>query len=115
MSVGLYMDVHVHSGITTGLRVRGVDVLTAQGDGTDAFSDMQLIDRATSLDRVLFSHDADMPVEAVERQRTGKHFSGIIYAHQMQVTIGRCIEDLELIAKVYEPHEIANQLIYLPL
>ena len=32
MSVALYMDEHVHRAITIGLRLRGVDVLTAQED-----------------------------------------------------------------------------------
>jgi len=34
VSVGLYMDVHVPAAITRGLLLRGVDVLTAQIDGT---------------------------------------------------------------------------------
>jgi len=33
MAVGLYMDVHVRRAVTVGLRLRGVDVLTAQEDG----------------------------------------------------------------------------------
>ena len=33
MTVALYMDVRVHRAITTGLRLRDVDVLTAQEDG----------------------------------------------------------------------------------
>jgi hypothetical protein len=33
LSVRLYMDVQVPRAITEGLRVRGVDVLTAQDDG----------------------------------------------------------------------------------
>ena len=32
MSVRLYMDVHVRRAVTAGLRLRGVDVLTAQED-----------------------------------------------------------------------------------
>ena len=39
MSVGLYMDVHVPSAITHGLFLRGVDVLTAQADGTTRLED----------------------------------------------------------------------------
>ncbi len=31
VTVALYMDEHIHRAITTGLRLRGVDVLTAQG------------------------------------------------------------------------------------
>ena len=55
MGVELYMDVHVRREITVGLRTRGVDVLTAQEDGAAALDDPLLLDRATSLGRVLFS------------------------------------------------------------
>jgi hypothetical protein len=33
MSVSLYSDVHVRRAVTEGLRLRGVDILTAQEDG----------------------------------------------------------------------------------
>ena len=33
MTIALYMDVHVHRAITVGLRLREIDVLTAQEDG----------------------------------------------------------------------------------
>ncbi len=46
MSVRLYMDVHVRRAVTEGLRLRGVDVLTAQDDGAAGFSDSQLLDRS---------------------------------------------------------------------
>jgi len=39
MSVGLYMDHHVPRSITMGLRVRGVDVVTAYEDGAAALTD----------------------------------------------------------------------------
>ena len=48
MSVKLYMDVHVHAAITEGLRLRGVDVLTAQEDGGRRLPDPALLDRATA-------------------------------------------------------------------
>jgi hypothetical protein len=47
MSLGL--DVHVPLPITCGLRRRGVDVLTAQNDGTARFEDPDLLDRTTAL------------------------------------------------------------------
>ena len=39
MSLGLYMDVHVQQQITNGLRLRGIDVLTAQEDSAADFDD----------------------------------------------------------------------------
>ena len=109
------MDVHVRRQITVGLRRRAVDVLTAQEDGAGRFPDPFLLDRSTALGRVLFTQDEDLLAEAAARQTRGQSFAGIIYAHQLQTTIGACIEDLELIAAVYEPHEMADQLLYLPL
>jgi len=55
MSIRLYMDVHVRRAVTNGLRLRGVDVLTAQEDGASQMDDGPLLDRATELDRVLFT------------------------------------------------------------
>lgn len=57
MSVRFYMDVHVRRSVTNGLRLRGVDVLTAQEDGGAGLDDPALLDRATSLERVLFTQD----------------------------------------------------------
>ena len=48
-------------------------------------------------------------------QRTGESFAGIIYAHQLRGTIGQYVHDLELMAKVYEPEDIANRIEHLPL
>jgi predicted nuclease of predicted toxin-antitoxin system len=115
MSVKIYMDVHVKRAVTDGLRLRGVDVLTAQEDGAAEFEDPALLDRATELNRVLFSQDDDLLREANKRQQTGEHFAGVIYAHQLNITVGQCIDDLELIAKATEPDEWLNNAVYLPL
>lgn len=115
MSVQFYMDVHVKRAVTCGLRQRGVDVLTAQEDGADQLDDSALLDHATSLIRVLFSQDDDLLREATKRQQNGQHFAGVVYAHQMSITIGQTIHDLELIAKIYEKEDIANRIEFLPL
>jgi predicted nuclease of predicted toxin-antitoxin system len=113
--VRLYMDVHVHGAITRGLRAHGVEVLTAQEDGTQELLDPDLLDRATALGYVLFTNDDDLLAEAALRQQTGLYFRGVIYIHQHNLVVGCCIEDLELIAKVYAPEDIANRVEYLPL
>lgn len=109
------MDVHVRRAVTDGLRLRGVDVLTAQEDGAAEFEDSLLLERANELGRVLFSQDDDLLREANKRQQTGETFAGVIYAHQLNITIGRCIDDLELIAKATESDEWLNNTVYLPL
>ena len=109
------MDEHVPQAVTSGLRLRGVDVLTAQEDHADGFSDPELLDRATEMRRVLFSQDKDLLREATLRQREGEHFGGVIYGHQLSITIGRCVDDLELIALASEAEEWVNCVRYLPL
>ena len=115
MSVGLYMDVHVPAAITRGLLLRDVDVLTAQLDGTTRLEDPELLDRSTELGRVLFSQDEDLLAEATMRQRSGKHFGGVIYVHQTGITIGRAVNDLEILAQAGTAEDFADRVEYLPL
>ena len=115
MSLGLYLDVHVPAAITRALVLRNVDVLTAQLDGTTRLDDAALLNRATALGRVLFSQDDDLLAEATRRQRSGQHFGGVIYAHQLGITIGKTVNDLEILAQVGTPEEFANRVEYLPL
>ncbi len=115
MSLALYMDVHVPSALTDGLRLRGVDVLTAQEDGTRRLPDPQLLDRATALGRLLFTEDDDLLREAKKRLQSGQPFAGVLYVHQQKLVIGSCINDLELIALASEPAEWLNRVGYLPL
>jgi predicted nuclease of predicted toxin-antitoxin system len=109
------MDVHVPAPITRALLARAIDVLTAQTDGTTRLDDAALLDRARELGRVMFSRDEDFLAEATARQRAGRPFAGLIYAHQLRVTIGRCVQDLELIAKCSEPEDFLNRIEHLPL
>lgn len=115
MAVALYMDHHVPRAITVGLRLRGVDVLTALEDNTSELDDSHLLDRASELGRVLFTRDDDLLAEAARRQKEGISFHGVIYAHQLRVSIGTCIRDLEIIAKAGEPEDLANGVVFLPL
>ena len=95
MSVALYMDENVHAAVTKTLRLRGIDVLTAQEDGHAQTPDPVILDRALALGRVVFSQDQDFLIEAARRQATGEPFAGVVYAHQRYVSIADCITDLE--------------------
>jgi hypothetical protein len=109
------MDVHVPAAITRALIVRGVNVLTAQMDDASRLPDNALLDRASELGRIVFTRDDDFLAEATARQRRDVYFAGVIYAHQLRVTIGRCVADLEVIASCGEPAEMANTVLHLPL
>jgi predicted nuclease of predicted toxin-antitoxin system len=109
------MDQHVPRAVTIGLRLRGIDVITAFEDDTGEMIDSELLDRAGEMERVLFTQDDDLLSEAARRQKEGKLFYGVIYAHQLRISIGACISDLELIAKVANPADLINSVIFLPL
>lgn len=114
MSLHLYMDVHVRRAVTEGLRLRGVNVLTAQEDGAAELSDSQLLDRSSVLGRILFTQDDDLLAEARMRQSNGEPFVGLAYAHQLNISVGQCIAALELIAKATDYADWGSQVIYLP-
>jgi len=63
------MDVHVPQAITDQLRRRGVDVLTAIEDDSAELLDDELLERASSLGRVMFTQDIRFKALAEEWQR----------------------------------------------
>lgn len=115
MSVALYMNHHVHDGITVALRERGVDVLTAQEDRRQELEDSLLLDRATQLNRILFSQDEDLLGIAALRQRSGAHFAGVIYTHPLRLSVGDCIRELEALTLAGEAADFANRVYHLPV
>jgi hypothetical protein len=109
------MDVHVRRAVTIALRLRSIDVLTAQEDGAAELPDDALLKRATELGRVLVSQDEDLLREGARYLSEGKAFSGIIYTHQLSITIGQMVEDLELIARATCQDEWRGRIEFLPL
>ena len=113
--VAFLFDQHVPAAVANGLRVRGVEVLTAWEDGSSALDDEPLLDRAQVLARVLVTQDEDFLEIASAWQREGREFAGIVYAHQLRVGIGQFIGDLEIIAKTSEAAQMRTWVEPLPL
>ena len=109
------MDQHVPRAISTGLRQAGIDVLTAYEDSSHELNDPALLTRATELQRILFTFDDDLLVEAHERQSNAVFFFGLVYTRFSRLVIGQCIEDLTLLAEAAQPSDVNNQVIFLPL
>lgn len=114
MNVAFYADVHVPTAVIEGLRLRGVDMLRAQDDGMEEAADLAILDRATSLGRVVLTQDDDFLAEATRRQRLGVRFSGVVYGHQLRTTVSSLVHDLTLIAAVMSSDEMADHIEYLP-
>ena len=115
MPIQLYLNHNVPNAILEGLRLRQVEVLSAYEDGAHRLPDPELLDRATQLGRVLFSMDRDLLIEATRRQRIRQDFAGVGYAHQQSCPVGRCIEDLEILAKATDPEDFRGLVQFLPL
>jgi hypothetical protein len=113
MTLALYMDVHIDSEITARLRVVGVDVLTSQEDEADELSDEELLHRATALGRFLFTHDQDFLAIGAKLQWGSVQFPGIFYAHLDLRRNKHYAEWLEAYAKIMEPAEMANQVVFI--
>ncbi|HLA96079.1 MAG TPA: DUF5615 family PIN-like protein [Pyrinomonadaceae bacterium] len=114
MAVGIYMDVHIPRSVTNGLRLRGVIVVTAQEDGTATFDDSALLNRASELGMLLYTHDDDLLAEANEKIILGDHFTGVVFSHLLRSPIGRCIDDLELIAVSLDPLDLDSLVEFIP-
>jgi hypothetical protein len=115
VSLRLYFDHHVPRAIAVGVRQRGIDVLTTETDGTADRDDEFLLQRATDLGRIVFTQDRDFLVLVAAWQQTRREFAGMVYAHQMRITIGAAIHDLVLIASLLHPTDMHNRVEFLPL
>jgi hypothetical protein len=113
--VRLFTDINVRQAIIDGLRRRGIDILTAREDGLDSRPDEHILLRATELNRVLYSEDYDFTEIATRYQEQGIHFTGALIGHQRRLPIGKCIEELCIVAEVGQPEDFANLQQYLPL
>jgi predicted nuclease of predicted toxin-antitoxin system len=115
MPVAIYMDAHIPRAITEQLRLRGIEVLAATEEGTNRLPDDQLLETASALRHVVFTHDIRFRALAERWQREGHQFAGLAYGHAEGASIGQYVRDLELIAKASDPGEWQNTVLYLPL
>ena len=106
--IKFYMDEHVPSAVTKGLRLRGVDVLTAQEAGMLEADDKDHLALATEEGRVIFTQDADF----LRLHAEGVRHAGIVYVRQ-QTPIGYIIRGLMLIYQVLEPEDMQNHVEFL--
>ena len=100
--------------ITEQLRRRGIDVLTAFEDESQELPDDQLLLRASSLKRVLFTQDIRFRVLAETWQAEEKPFHGLIFGNQLGGTIGQFVKDLAFISEASDPDEWSNMIEYNP-
>jgi hypothetical protein len=113
--LAFFMDQHIRIEVTEGLRRRGIDVLTAFEDGRSDAEDNELLERATTLDRVFVSQDQDLLQITSDWQQKGRAFAGVAFAIQQDIDIGGTIEYLELVAHAMSADEMRNRVEYVPV
>lgn len=85
--VKFYMDEHIHPAITAGLRLRGIDVLTAQDVRMLGVPDSEHLAFATRENRVLFTHDDDF----LKLHAQGFNHAGIASPTNKQPLVVPCV------------------------
>jgi predicted nuclease of predicted toxin-antitoxin system len=104
-----FFDQHIQSGVTNGLRQRGVDVLTAQDAARCGLPDADQLQFATSQERVVVTFDPDYLALAA----TGVRHSGIAWCHARKYSIGELIHMLLLLQAVFSRDEMKDRVEYL--
>ena len=107
--VRFYLDQHIPSAVAQGLRLRGVDVLTAQEAGRCGLGDQEQLEFANSGARVIVTHDADYLALAAEAMP----HAGIAYCHATKYAVGQLIRLLLLLHGVMDAEEMRNHVEYL--
>ena len=115
MTASLYMDHNVVRAVTEGCRDMGLNVLTAFEDGWHERSDVDILERAGALGRVVFTQDTDFIILTTERQTGGVSFPGVVFGKHGSMSVRKVINDLALICHTLTIEELKNQLIWLPL
>ena len=113
----LASDADVHGDILRGMRRRlpQIDLLRAQDALPKDEPDPEVLAWAAHQSRVLITNDRSTMVGfAYERVRSGEIMPGVIVTNKGQ-SIGRAIDEIELLAEFMSPNEIREQMvIFLP-
>lgn len=108
-AIRFFFDQHYPLAIATGLRQRGVDVLTAQDACRCGLPDAEQLAFATTEGRVVATFDPDY----LALHQGGVAHAGIAWCKAPKHPIGTLIQLLFLLHAVYEPDEMKNRVEYL--
>jgi hypothetical protein len=107
----------VHDDIIRGLRRREplLDIVRVLDVGLDHTPDPIILDWAAREGRVLVTGDLNTVVGfAWSRVRSWQDMPGVV-ALLENVGIGRVIDDVLLVAQCYEPDDIKDQVVFIPI
>ena len=109
-AIKFYLDEMISPNVATGLRLRGIDVLTVKEAGSLSKRDEEQLDFATREGRVLVTMDDDY----LALHSQGVPHAGIAYiAQNRKVGIGELVQRLQLVYEVLEPQELRGSVEFL--
>ncbi|GAK59697.1 hypothetical protein U27_06682 [Candidatus Vecturithrix granuli] len=89
----LYLDEDVPEAIAVALRLRGCDVLTVKEAERKGFSDVEQLNYAFSIGRILLTHNiADFCKIHTTFMRNGEPHHGIILSKQLPIGLRSCFK-----------------------
>ena len=109
--VRFYLDENVPTEVARQLRSSGIDALTARDLGQLGGDDRGHLQRATSLSRMLCTHDQDFLRLAAE----GAEHAGIAFSPQHRVSIGGWVRELRALHLRFDREQVTNQVFFLSL
>jgi hypothetical protein len=100
--------------LAAAFRRRGVDVLTALEAGMSERDDVDLLEHATSLGRVVYTFNiGDFSRIHAAYQQQGKTHAGLIFARQKQYSVGEQLRRLMKLMATLSEQEMVNRVEYL--
>jgi len=108
--IRIYADESVNVAIVEGLKRRGVKIWSARDVGKVGLRDEEQLEYAINERAAIFTHDDDFLSLVRE---SGRGHYGIIYVHQLHLSIGESIRRLKNIAETKSSNEMRNQIQFL--
>jgi hypothetical protein len=110
-----YLDQHISGAVGNGLRLHGIDVMSAQGAGRCGLPDPDQLAFATAQERVMVTFDTDYVV----LHNAGTSHAGIAWCPSTKYRLGVLIQMLELADKTLSggrkpPEFLSTQGAYAP-
>ncbi len=106
-------DVHIDLRITSGLRRRGIDVVTAQDQGFSELDDESLLVAALQQRRILLTNDTDFQGIAAKNQSIGQMFAPILFWPQNLHSIGQIINTISEFSSQRDYDESCSLIFFL--
>lgn len=108
-AISLYLDENLSPKIAQQLRLRGIDAVCVRDLGYLGDEDSHHLSRATPLNRVLVTTDADF----LRMTQEGEKHAGVVFGIQQNHTIGDWVKKLEILCFVYTAADMENHVEYL--